>query len=138
MTDLVIDASAALAWLFGEEQAAEVRARIGDATLVAPSVWRVEVVNAMLIRERRKDITPAQGTRFLRVLDALAVEIVAEPIGRSLEQLALFARPHQLTAYDAVYLELATSLGLPLWTYDRNLRQAAERIGAALFEESDA
>ena len=138
MGDLVVDASAALAWLFGEEQARAIEARIGDRALVAPSLWRLEVVNAVLIKERRKDITPAQGTRFLRILEAMAIDIVAEPTGRSLEQLALFARPHQVTAYDAVYLELATELGLPLWTYDRDLQQAAKRLGVELFTASEA
>lgn len=137
MSDLVVDASATLAWLFGEEQANAVESRLGDAALVAPSLWRLEVVNAILIKERRKDITPAQGVRFLQILEAMAIDIVSDPPGRSLEQLALFARPHQLTAYDAVYLELATALGLPLWTYDRNLQQAAKRLGVELFAERD-
>ena len=60
----------------------------------------------------------------------MAIDIVAEPTGRSLEQLALFARPQPVTAYDAVFLELAIALDLALWTYDRNLQQVAKRLAA--------
>ena len=61
---------------------------------------------------------------------------MGEPPTRDLEKLALLARPHQLTAYDAVYLELATTLGLPLCTMDRNLKQAAKRLGVTLIQDS--
>jgi len=97
--------------------------------LFAPWLWRLEVVNAVLIRERRKHITAAQGTRFLRVLEALGVTPIAEPRTRSLDALAQLARPHQLSAYDAVYLEAAVSENLPLLTLDTNLRTAAARVG---------
>ena len=133
MADAVIDASVTLAWLFGEEDQSEAaQERLSDAALVAPTLWRLEVVNAILVKERRKHITPAQGTRFLQLLEALDIEVVGEPTARSMEQLALFARPHQLSAYDAVYLELATILGLPLWTYDSNLTKAAKKLGVAI------
>jgi predicted nucleic acid-binding protein len=64
------------------------------------------------------------------------VEIVAEPPVRSLTGLAAVARPHQLTAYDAAYLDLAVSLALPLFTRDQNLRTAAARVGVQLIQEA--
>ncbi len=86
----------------------------------------------MLVKERRRDISVADGSRFLQIVDALQIDIVGEPGQRSLEALANFARPHQLTSYDALYLELAISLGLPLCTLDRNLQSAARRCGVDL------
>ena len=59
--DLVVDAGALLAWLFGEEQAKAVETRIGDTALVAPSLWRLEVVNAVLIKERPQGHHPGPG-----------------------------------------------------------------------------
>ncbi|MEE9392572.1 MAG: type II toxin-antitoxin system VapC family toxin [Planctomycetota bacterium] len=92
----------------------------------------VAVTNTMLVKERRRDISVADGSRFLQIVDALQIDIVGEPGQRSLEALANFARPHQLTSYDALYLELAISLGLPLCTLDRNLQSAARRCGVDL------
>ena len=133
MSGLVIDASAALAWLFGEnDEGAWLEDQAERGSFAAPWLWRIEVVNAILVKERRGHITQAQSARYFRVLAALHIEFVPEPTSRTLEQLAMIARPHQLTAYDAVYLELAMTLGRPLYTLDKNLRDAAIRVGIEL------
>jgi len=130
MKQLIIDASVTLAWLFAEnETTGSIEARLAEASLVAPSLWRLEVVNAILVNERRQQITPSQGTRFLHIVEALEIDVVSDQDNRGMVQLALLARPHQLSAYDAAYLELATTMGLPLWTYDGNLQSAAQRMG---------
>ena len=133
----VIDSSVTLAWLFNEDAAgARIEAALAGAELVAPWLWRLEVVNVILIRERRKQLNIAQSTQLLELLQDWAVEIVGDLPSRSLAELAGVARPYQLTAYDAVYLELAVSLGLPLFTRDGNLRDAAVRIGVPLIAEA--
>jgi len=132
----VIDASVTLAWLFDEDSAsARIEPVLTDADLAAPSLGRLKVVNVILIKERRKLLTEAQGTHLLGLLEDWSIEIVPEPQGRNLNQLAAVARPHQLTAYDAVYLDLAFNLNFPLFTRDNNLRAAAVRAGVPLIEE---
>jgi predicted nucleic acid-binding protein len=130
---IVIDSSVTLAWLFDEDKSTRrIEPVLAGSDLVAPWLWRLEVVNVILIRERRKLLTVARGTQLLQLLEDLDVEIVGEPPSRSLTALAAAARPHQLTAYDAVYLDLAISHGLPLFTRDHNLRDAANRLGLIL------
>lgn len=130
----VIDASTALAWLFDEgTEGARFEERLTSATFTAPWLWRIEIVNAILVKERRGLISQTQSARLFRSLDALDIDIAPEPMNRSLEQLASVARPHQLTAYDAIYLELAMTLSIPLYTLDKNLQQAALRSGVHLF-----
>jgi predicted nucleic acid-binding protein len=134
---IIIDASITIGWLFNESEGIK---RIGptltNADLVAPWLWRLEVVNAVLVKERGKVITVAQSTHMLELLEDLNAEIVGEPAVRTLTGLAAVARPHQLTSYDAIYLELAMSLKLPLFTRDNNLRAAAKRVGVKLVSES--
>lgn len=138
MPDFVIDASTTLAWLLGEdEQRRRLPHGFDQAFLVAPWLWRVEVCNAILKCERRGRLTVVQGTRLLQIIDAMQIELVSEPPHRGTEMLALFARPHQLTSYDALYLELAISLDLPLCTLDRNLQIAARRSGLSLVVDFD-
>jgi predicted nucleic acid-binding protein len=133
MTGVIIDASATLAWLFEEGTHAErFDSMLGKLRLVAPSLWRLEVTNAVLVKERRQQITPQQGARYLKILEALEVEYVPLSIAVGMEPLAQLARAHQLSSYDAVYLDLALVRGLPLWTLDKNLRQAAQRAGVEL------
>lgn len=138
MTRAVVDASVTLAWLFAESpHAQQIEARLAEMALSAPSLWRLEVVNAVLANERRSQITAAQGSRFLQLLEAMGIEVVPDPPGRPMEQLALLARPHQFSAYDAVYLELAIRCGAHLWTLDRNLQDAARRTGIPVIADGD-
>jgi predicted nucleic acid-binding protein len=130
MQEVVLDASAALEWLFLDKPAVPLASDpVSNASFVAPWLWRLEVVNAVLVKERQKVLTHTEAARCLRYLQALNVHLVDEPLGRGLERLAAFARPHQLTAYDAVYVELALTKGLPLLTFDRNQQAAARRLG---------
>ncbi len=139
MAGCLIDASITLAWLFDEAgRGASLDRQIEQLELVAPWLWRLEVVNVVLIRERRGHLTQAQSTRLLESLEALEVEIVGEPGNRSLTSLAQTARPHQLTAYDAVYLDLAIGLGLPLLTDDTALRRAAQNVGVPTIDPAVA
>jgi predicted nucleic acid-binding protein len=46
------------------------------------------------------------------------------------------ATKHNLTIYDAAYLELAQRIGLPLATLDDDLRKAARAKGAPLVEKA--
>jgi predicted nucleic acid-binding protein len=131
----LIDASVTLAWLFDESgRGAALDRQLKPLELVAPWLWRLEVVNAVVVLERRRQLTEAQGIRLLTALESADVEVVAEPATRTLTGLAQTARPHLLTAYDMVYLDLAISLGLPLLTDDTNLRTAALRTGVPLIE----
>ena len=133
---IVIDAHIALAWLFNEDgRTANLQPLFDALELVAPSLWLLEVTNAVLVHERRMTLTRGQALQSLQLLDDLAVELAPEPTGRTATALAQVARPHQLTAYDAVYLDLAIRSGLSLLTRDGNLRAAAGRVGVPLVSE---
>jgi len=135
MGDIVIDASATIAWLFNEHSGDTwLDAHIDTASLVAPSLWRLEVLNTVLVGERRGKITQPQSAEFFESLRLLNITIMDGVSSRSLEEFASFARPHQLTAYDAAYLDLAETLKLPLYTFDKNLRDAAVRLGIILID----
>lgn len=97
--------------------------------MAAPWLWRLEVVNVVRIKERRNLITSVQSNRYLHALESLEIQIFDEPQSRSLSELAMLARPHQLTSDDAVYLESAIRLRLPLFTLDHNLLKAGEAAG---------
>lgn len=126
----ILDASATLAWLFNEDdKGPALLPLLRDHDLVAPSLWKLEVTNAILVRERRKIITAAQGEAYLNHLASLDVEIIAEPTNRSISELAKTARPYQLSSYDAVYLDLAMRLQVPILTMDGNLKDASKRVG---------
>ena len=129
---VVIDASAALAWVLPGEGDAE-----GDALLdhveergaVAPALWRIEVANILLGAERQRRIQPGERTTRLAFLAALPIAANPETSDKAWTETVLLAERHGLTVYDACYLELALRLRLPLATRDRDLKRAADRVG---------
>jgi predicted nucleic acid-binding protein len=133
---IVVDASSTLAWLFAEQEPVDWLDRLLNGGIVVPALWRLEVVNVVLKKERQRLISEEQGLCFIRALDALDVESVEPPKARTLEELMLFSRPHQLSAYDAVYLELALNRQAALLSLDSNLLAAARRLGVTLAEEA--
>jgi hypothetical protein len=65
---LVLDGSLALAWYFADEAdpyADAVAQGLATREAVMPSLWRLEIANALIVGERRKRGTQAQAVAFL-------------------------------------------------------------------------
>jgi predicted nucleic acid-binding protein len=136
LSRLVLDASVTLCWLF-EDQATPFTEAIldrlndGDEALVA-GIWPLEVVNTMVVAERRKLVKPAQITAFVEQLGQLTITVDPLTAERVFGAVFETARRYALSAYDAEYLELAAREALPLATVDRQLRGAATTAGVRL------
>ena len=66
------------------------------------------------------------------LLEALPIVLDGETGNRPFADIVQLARNHQLSAYDAAYLELAIRRGLPLACLDGKLKMAAA-AGVVLF-----
>ena len=64
----------------------------------------------------------------------LPITVDDETITRAWADTLHLARAHNLSAYDAAYLELRSARGLPLATLDDRLKAAAAAVGVPLFE----
>jgi predicted nucleic acid-binding protein len=135
--DFVLDGSITMIWGFEDEAddyAEAILGRMPDLQAHVPSLWPLEVANALLVGERRKRITPADTARFLAILDAFPITVDGETVAHAWADTMHLARAHNLSSYDASYLELAIRLGLPLAAQDGKLKTAAEAVGVPLFE----
>jgi predicted nucleic acid-binding protein len=135
----VIDSSATLAWVYGEETTAaisEVLARLTERGAWVPSLWRLEVANVleMNVRRGRHDATFRDDA--LADLTVLPIHLDEETDRHAWAGTARLAGRHRLTLYDAAYLELAQRRGLPLATLDEDLRRAATGEGLILLGKS--
>lgn len=136
MTDIVIDCSVTMAWCFREEAddySKAVLESLYSSTGIVPAIWPLEVANVLLIAERRRRLTASDVLRFIDLLDDLSIIVDDETARRATKSILNVGRQHNLSAYDASYLELAVRRGLPLATPDRALRAAAERSGVSSF-----
>jgi predicted nucleic acid-binding protein len=102
-------------------------------SLYVPSLWTLEVANALLVGERRRRTTPADAARFLAILATFPITVDDRTAAHAWRETTHLARAHGLTAYDAAYLELAICLGVPLATLDDKLIAAAVAVGVQLF-----
>jgi predicted nucleic acid-binding protein len=130
---IVIDCSVAAAWALADERtewtSAALKSAVGEGAIV-PSLFWYEIRNILVVNERRNRIDASQSTRFLADINALT-EVDMQPIESDV--LAL-ARTHNLTVYDASYLELANRLKLPLCTLDKQLITASPKISVSLWK----
>ncbi len=102
---LVLDSSAALAWIYAEETTDAVRQifeSVAENGAHVPALWRLEVANSLTVAVRRGRIDVA------------------------------FRNAFRLTLYDAAYLELAYRRSLPLASLDDELRAAGRALGVPL------
>jgi predicted nucleic acid-binding protein len=97
-------------------------------------LWHVEVANGLGMAERRKRLSDVEVKGAIALQEGLPLVIDATASVRLLGEVMDLMRAYRLTAYDAVYLELAMRLGLPLATNDQRLRRAAIMAGVAPFQ----
>jgi predicted nucleic acid-binding protein len=132
---LVLDSSVALSWCFEDERTAATLAVLEQVTnqgALAPALWPLEVLNALVMAERRKRVTTAQRHLLAEGLQGLPVRLDQETAAQAWSVTLQLAEKHRLTLYDAAYLELAERMALPLATLDQELRAAASSLGISL------
>ena len=133
----VVDASVTLAWCFDDEGTPATESVLRRLLLegaIAPAHWSLEVGNGLRFGERRGRIDRAKLANVQTLLSDLLVDVVPIDIPTMLRAVEV-ARRHDLTVYDAAYLDLAATRGLALATIDRQLvsacRKARVRVIAA-------
>lgn len=130
----VLDCSVAIAWLFrnqADDYTDSALSMLETSSALAPKWWGVEVVNVLLALERRGRLAPNKAIDALRHLHRLPVKL--HDTNSSLYELHALAAQHQLTSYDALYLDAALTTGLPIATRDKGLQQAALISGVGVW-----
>ena len=128
----VLDCSTTMAWVFSDE-ACEATDALRDSLLndraVVPALWPIEVSNVLLVAARRGRISEDDWPRIRDDLEALPIDVEPESSSGVLDRVLPVASKHKLSVYDAMYLELALRLRLPLSTLDKKLAAAGRAAG---------
>lgn len=122
---IVLDASAVIEWLLQTPKAAAVEARLLSAPTQlsrwhAPHLLDVEVAQVFRKHVAKGMMSAARGHEALQ--DLLDLPLVRYPHDFLLPRVWELRR--NLTAYDAVYVALAETLGVPLVTCDASIAGA--------------
>jgi predicted nucleic acid-binding protein len=118
----VVDASVLVAALTdGGSHGTWAEAVLEDGTPVAPSLVLVEATNALRRLERTNELTRLEATAAQR--DLLTIDIVLLPFSPFADR--VWKLRQTMTSYDAWYVAVAETSGLPLATLDRRLSRAS-------------
>jgi predicted nucleic acid-binding protein len=134
----VLDASVALAWVVDrnpDPYAETVRQRIrtGSKPLV-PALWQLEVANTLTLVRRRKILSEDEVEEGLEYLQKFATTVAEiETNFLSIREAYRVSKEVELTAYDAVYFDLARRESLSLATLDKAMRENAIKAGVPAF-----
>ncbi len=135
MKALVLDVSATLAFVLTDELSTlsdhilNVVDEHADQIMLVPGHFWIEVTNGLLMAERRGRASRTEIAEALRFVFALSITTDDETNRRCPSDSLALAREHNLTLYDAAYLELALRQRADLATLDRALARAAKSAG---------
>ncbi len=126
---LVLDASTTLSWYFEDEQSAKADAildMIIRTRAFVPGIWPLEIANSLRSGLRRGRLTKDYRDSVIVKLRTLPIIIDPDTADVAWQATLRLSDAHDLSVYDAAYLELAQRLRLPLATLDAKLKTAAE------------
>jgi predicted nucleic acid-binding protein len=133
----VADASVAIGWVHPAQATAHTGAMLDaiaeGSTLEVPALWPLEVASALTVLQRRRKLTEGERQAGLGWLRGLPLRIDHDMALLAFSRLSELASAHQLSVYDAAYLELAQRRRLALGCKDGPLRTAARRAGVRLW-----
>lgn len=132
----VLDCSATLPWVFGDEATPACDALLDQlgagARAWVPALWHLELGNVLLGAKRRGRIDQAGIEAFLSQLAVYDIAVDDQTTERAWQKTLDLAMQYGLSTYDAAYLELALRRGVPLATLDSALIAAARTCGVTL------
>jgi predicted nucleic acid-binding protein len=134
MAAIVIDASVAAPWFLPDEASDQSDHFYMQVVSVqglyhAPSIWVWETGNILMNALRRKRLNADQMQMGMRRLNACQITLAAVPNPHKQSQILRLAQTHDLSFYDASYLELVLSLNGQLASTDSKLVAAAKSCG---------
>ena len=117
LREVLLNVERELKTLAGEGRAREAKKALGRGRLYAPRLMGYELAHVAVKKIGKQ---PEQKEDILKALD-LALRLDIQWVEVDLSAVAKLAVSKSLTAYDASYLYVSASLGIPLLTFDEKL-----------------
>lgn len=131
----ILDASIVIAALSPDEalaSAQDVVEQFLSGGAHAPALWPFEIANTLYWKARKGDISQDVAADVLQAAFLMPLALDAIAMADVQRAVVPLVWKHQLTSYDAAYLELALRLKLPIATIDKALIRAARVEGVTV------
>jgi len=93
---------------------------------MAPASWEAELVNVLWLMARQNIVTLSGALHLLKVTESLGIRSI--PVGELWHGALTRGYVSGITAYDALFVELAERESLPLATFDEAVIRAFPRV----------
>ncbi|MCL2266726.1 MAG: type II toxin-antitoxin system VapC family toxin [Treponema sp.] len=124
--EIVLDASAIIAFIADEPEAQIVINYTKNAAIVSPNIISSEIANALTRMMKKKIITSEeQMLNLIKNFKLIPMKLIEIDLEKALQ----IAWQNNLYAYDAFYLEIAKRLRLPLITFDTVMAKIGKTLG---------
>lgn len=127
----VLDNSVVTGWYLPDQATAysgSIALRLESDKALVPALWQLELANVLKAACTRGKLSLDSARQILDAMGQLPINIDTSPAPGQRQMFELAMR-HQLSSYDATYLELAMRHGLPIATQDLQLKNAAIAAG---------
>ena len=131
MKTIAVDASVVLKWYLDDETHARAALSLlnrfvaNEVELVAPALLEYEVINGLIIAQRRGRIPESTLTDAISAFQTLGIKL--EQISGLGSRILFFAKKFARSAYDAAYLAVAEHLKGEFLTADKTLHNATHK-----------
>ena len=131
MRGVVVDASVALKWYLDDEEYGQKAMNVltryitDELDILAPSLLEYEVVNGLIIAQRRGRIGEEKVLSAIEGFASLGIRMVN--LASDYSGIIRFCRTYNRSAYDASYMVVAESERVPLITADEGLYNAVKK-----------
>jgi predicted nucleic acid-binding protein len=134
MDRVVLDSSVTASWFLPDEQTPEsdalyLAARKNEIKLFVPALWWWECGNIIRTNAMRGRLDEETMNLALECLYQLPAQVESTLSNATHQKILSLALAHQLSFYDATYLELSLTRQALLATNDKALRRAATAEG---------
>lgn len=125
MKKYIVDSSTTLKWIFDDEEDVDVARKLllqylsGTIVLITPSLWLVEVANAIKSATLSGRITGKKGQSLLELILEAKPNII--PLDNYVETAFETACKYKISVYDSLYLVIALENEIPFVTSDNRL-----------------
>jgi predicted nucleic acid-binding protein len=131
--EVLLDASAIMAFILNEPNRDKVINLTKNAMLVSPEMISFEIGNGLVSLLKRHKLKENEVIEAFKDFAKIPLRTVKVDFEKALK----IACKHQIYAYDAYYLEVAHRLKLPLITFDITMQKVGIDINVKILPEEN-
>ena len=136
MNKFVIDCSTTISLFLPDEKNIDytniIYNQLENTDCVVPSLWCYEIANVLLSCKKRKRLNDKQINEIANLIYKLPIEIENNNFQFLHNNVFSIASLHELSIYDASYIELAIRFNCSLATLDKKLIDVAKKLNIGL------